>query len=295
MAVITGGWSRERERSWLSGSTVAGALDGMGVKAHVLDLADSRDTLLEGLADASKAFLAIAGRGAEDGRLQGVLETLGVPYTGSGVLASAVGMHKLHAKTLVSAAGVRVPASVKIAPDANVEEEAARAKKALGIPLIVKPVSEGGSIGLYVATTDDFALPSAISCAKEEEWMAEAFHAGRSVSVGVLEDEQGNAHVLPPLEAQTPNGIYSYAAKRGTAVCDYHCPARVAPRPWTTLSARRWPRTVPCTATRTRGTTSSWARTAGPGGWRSTRCPACRRPGTWPAWRLPPASPTSCC
>ncbi|WP_189711842.1 D-alanine--D-alanine ligase family protein [Streptomyces phaeofaciens] len=227
MAVITGGWSRERERSWLSGSTVAGALDGMGVKAHVLDLADSRDTLLEGLADASKAFLAIAGRGAEDGRLQGVLETLGVPYTGSGVLASAVGMHKLHAKTLVSAAGVRVPASVKIAPDANVEEEAARAKKALGIPLIVKPVSEGGSIGLYVATTDDFALPSAISCAKEEEWMAEAFHAGRSVSVGVLEDEQGNAHVLPPLEAQTPNGIYSYAAKRGTAVCDYHCPARV--------------------------------------------------------------------
>lgn len=230
VAVVTGGWSRERDRSWLSGRTVAKALDDMGVKAHVVDLAGSRDTLLEGLAEASKAFLAIAGRGAEDGRLQGALETLGVPYTGSGVLASAVGMHKLHAKTLVAATGVRVPDAVKLEPDGTVEtleDEATRIKAALGIPLMVKPVSEGGSIGLHVASSDDFAVSSAISCAEDGEWMAEAFHTGRSVSVGVLEDGQGNVHVLPPLEAQTPNGVYSYAAKRGTAECDYHCPARV--------------------------------------------------------------------
>src|SRR5215204_4666781 len=82
VAVISGGWSRERDRSLLSGTTATDALTGMGVKTRVLDLAD-RDELLDGLDGASLAFLAIAGRGAEDGRLQGLLETLGVAYTGS--------------------------------------------------------------------------------------------------------------------------------------------------------------------------------------------------------------------
>ncbi|MEW2117677.1 D-alanine--D-alanine ligase [Streptomyces sp. NPDC005474] len=230
VAVITGGWSRERDRALLSGRTVADALTVMGVKAHVIDLADSREGLLEGLGDAAMAFLAIAGRGAEDGRLQGLLETLSVPYTGSGVLASAIGMNKIHAKTVVSAAGVCVPRGTRIDPKADADVEAVRVSQLLDLPVMIKPISEGGSIGVQVATTVDsvtFALEQLD--VTDGEMMAEAFHRGRSVSVGVLEDALGAVHVLPPLEARTPNGVYSYAAKRGTAVCDYHCPARVSP------------------------------------------------------------------
>ncbi|GAB2966718.1 D-alanine--D-alanine ligase [Streptomyces pseudoechinosporeus] len=227
VAVVTGGWSQERDRSLLSGTTVTDALTDMGIKTRSLDLAE-REELLDGLDSVGVAFLAIAGRGAEDGRLQGLLETLGVPYTGSGVLASAVGMNKLHSKTLAAAAGVRVPRGVRIAPTATAEDEAARIEQLVGLPVIVKPVSEGGSIGLQVATTVE-SLAVALLDVAEGELMAEAFHPGRSVSVGVLEDPLGAVHVLPPLEAQTPNGVYSYAAKRGTTACDYHCPARVSP------------------------------------------------------------------
>jgi D-alanine-D-alanine ligase len=228
VTVITGGWSQERDRSLLSGRTVDDALTGMGIKTHVLDLNVPSRELLARLADTDLAVLAIAGRGAEDGRLQGLLETLGIPYTGSGVLASAVGMHKLCAKTLVSAAGVRVPQAANINSAADADEEAARIMECLGLPVIVKPVSEGGSIGLHVATSDDITLSAAISHAEEGEWMVEAFHSGRSVSIGVLEDRHGGVHVLPALEARTPNGVYSYAAKRGSAECDYYCPARIS-------------------------------------------------------------------
>ncbi|MEW2134665.1 D-alanine--D-alanine ligase [Streptomyces sp. NPDC005435] len=226
VAVITGGWSRERDRSLLSGQTVAEALDGMGVKTRVLDLAH-HESLVDQLADMDKAFLAIAGRGAEDGRLQGLLETLAIPYTGSGVLASAIGMQKIHAKTVVSPAGVRVPRGVRINRAAPATVEATRISGLLDLPVIVKPVSEGGSIGLQVAA-DHHSLVSIIEDGGADELMAEVFHPGRAVSVGVLEDQLGAAHALPPLEARTPNGVYSYAAKRGTADCDYHCPARVS-------------------------------------------------------------------
>ncbi|MEU9286450.1 hypothetical protein AB0D57_17440 [Streptomyces sp. NPDC048275] len=237
VAVITGGWSRERDRALLSGSTVVDTLADMGVKTRVLDLADAREDLLEGLDGVKTAVLAIAGRGAEDGRLQGLLETLGVAYTGSGVLASAIGMHKIHAKTLVAVAGVRVPKGTRIDATANAGDEADRVSRLLGLPVIVKPVGEGGSIGVRVAITLG-ALAAAISDVKAGgELMAEVFYPGRSVSVGVLEGPHGALHVLPPLEAETPNGVYSYAAKRGESACDYFCPARVSPG--TLVSLRR--------------------------------------------------------
>ncbi|MEU5281089.1 D-alanine--D-alanine ligase [Streptomyces asoensis] len=227
VVVITGGWSRERDRALLSGRTVAGALDEMGVKTRVIDLSEPREDLLDSLVEAERAFLAIAGRGAEDGRLQGLLETLGVPYTGSGVLASAIGMNKIHAKTVVSAAGIRVPVGTRIEPRALPDDEAARISSMLELPVILKPISEGGSIGIQLATSGE-SLASALFHVADEELMAEAFHPGRTLSIGVLEDRAGLLHALPPLEAVTPNGIYSYAAKRGTADCAYHCPARVS-------------------------------------------------------------------
>jgi D-alanine-D-alanine ligase len=197
----------------------------MGIKTTVLDLEAPRDELLVGLADVELAFLAIAGRGAEDGKLQGLLETLGVPFTGSGVLASAVGMHKLHAKEIVAAAGVRVPAGVRVNMGASAGNEAARLKAALGLPLVVKPIMEGGSIGVRMVESEQ-SLTAALG-ESSGPLMGEQFVAGRSVSVGVLEDRQGRLHVLPVLETETVDGIYSYAAKRGADPCDYHCPARL--------------------------------------------------------------------
>lgn len=180
VAVITGGWSRERDRALLSGKTVTAALTDMGVTAHAIGLADPREVLLNGLGDAATAFLAIAGRGAEDGRLQGLLETLSVPSTGSGVLASAIGMNKLHAKTLVSAAGVCVPRGTRIDPTAAADDEAVRVSQLLGgLPVMIKPVSECGSIGVQVATTvQSLSLALEQLDVADGEMMAEVFLPG---------------------------------------------------------------------------------------------------------------------
>ncbi|MGW4883451.1 D-alanine--D-alanine ligase family protein [Streptomyces murinus] len=227
IAVITGGWSQERDRSLLSGEEVIKALAYLGVDVRVIDLRDDHRTLVGQLQGVSAAFLAIAGRGAEDGRLQGLLETLGIPYTGSGVRASALGMHKITAKTIVASAGVPVPDGCAVEREAKPRAEASRLAARLGLPVIVKPVSEGGSIGLRVIQTVD-ELADAILGA-DSDLMAEVFHPGRSVSVGVLADETtGTTQVLPPLEAEAPGGIYSYDAKRSQADCTYFCPARVS-------------------------------------------------------------------
>ncbi|MEU1628202.1 D-alanine--D-alanine ligase [Streptomyces sp. NPDC020096] len=227
IAVITGGWSRERDRSLLSGRTVTGSLTSQGIEARVVDLETDRETLVDNLAGASLAFLAIAGRGAEDGRLQGLLETLGIDYTGSGVRASALGMHKPLAKTVVATAGVPVPAGTMVDLTRGTQCEVDRITRLLGLPVIVKPASEGGSIGLRIAGGSD-QLAVAIGQVAEHEVMAERFHPGRSISVGVLEDH-GTLRVLPALEVETTDGVYTYEAKRAQADCRYHCPARVSP------------------------------------------------------------------
>jgi len=176
------------------------------------------------LTGASCAFLAIAGTGAEDGLLQGVLDTLGVPYTGSGVLASAVGMHKPTAKALVSAEGVPVAEGEAIAP--GDVRTAAVAGDDLGWPVIVKPVSEGGSVGMAIAA--DARELAAITSTAANELLVERLYPGQAVTVGVLEGSDGKLMVLPPLEARTPTtGFYSYEARRDPALHSYVCPADV--------------------------------------------------------------------
>jgi len=228
LAVITGGWSRERDRSLLSGHAVMGSLARQGIEAIRLDLDAGPKDLLAGLGGVGLAFLAIAGRGGEDGRLQGLLETLRIDYTGSGVRACALGMHKPLAKTAVAAAGVSVPAGTVVDSVGGVELEVERIGHLFGWPVIVKPVGEGGSIGLRVATGPS-ELAEALRCREAGgELMVERFHPGRPVSVGVLEDQQGACCVLPTLETEAPGGVYTYEAKRGQAECVYHCPARVS-------------------------------------------------------------------
>ncbi|MFJ6573418.1 D-alanine--D-alanine ligase [Streptomyces sp. NPDC091292] len=226
IAVITGGWSSERERSLVSGHAVLESLDRQNVKAKAIDL-DVRAALAEGLSEVHIAFLAIAGRGAEDGRLQGALETLGIDYTGSGVLSSALAMNKPVAKAIVQAAGVRVPAGSVVDPTRGAQFEADRLAWLLGFPVIVKPTNEGGSIGLTVAR-DVTRLAMTINVATpSRDLMVEEFCPGRSVSVGVLEYPDGSLRVFPPLEVDTSGEIYSYETKRRSGGVTYHCPARL--------------------------------------------------------------------
>ncbi|MEW1551808.1 D-alanine--D-alanine ligase family protein [Streptomyces tsukubensis] len=227
LAVITGGWSTERERALLSGTTVAEALTGIGIEHRVFDLADDPHTLMTGLKESELALLAIAGRGAEDGPLQGLLETAGVRYTGSGVFASAVGMNKTAAKELVSAQGVITPSGTPVRRGQDPDEQAEAIADGFGLPVIVKPVSEGGSIGLALARTAG-ELADALRVQAGVSMMVEEYIEGRPVSVGVLERADGTLHVLPPLEAETADGIYSAAAKNRPDLTAYHCPARVS-------------------------------------------------------------------
>ncbi|MFI1865496.1 D-alanine--D-alanine ligase family protein [Streptomyces jumonjinensis] len=246
VAVVTGGWSRERDRSLLSGSTVTGALRDLGIETRVLDLEEGQKSLVAQLQGVELAFLAIAGRGAEDGRLQGLLESIGVPYTGSGVFASAAGMHKTTAKDIVAAWGVTVAADTRIAPEAPPEIEARRVVEQCGLPVIVKPVSEGGSIGLALARTSE-EVATAIREA-DVPVMAEEYISGRSVSVGILQDPDGGLHILPPLETEAAGGVYSYAAKRQPGLTAYHCPARLSEAVLQDLevAARRAHLALPC-------------------------------------------------
>ncbi|MEV0487385.1 hypothetical protein AB0I69_43135 [Streptomyces sp. NPDC050508] len=226
LAVITGGWSAERERSLLSGQAVLGALHDLKLTADIIDL-DDQNELGKRLDGVQTAFLAIAGRGAEDGRLQGYLETRGLRYTGSGVLASALAMHKLRAKTIVESAGVHTLSSTAVNSTPEADDEAARIIRLLGSDVIIKPVNEGCSVGIRLPRGRD-ELASVLRETADTALMAETYYPGRSVSVAVLEDEDaGFVETLPPIEAVTPGRLYTQAAKQGDDVCVYHCPARL--------------------------------------------------------------------
>ena len=224
LAVITGGWSAERERSLLSGQAVLGALHDLGLTADIIDL-DDRNELDKRLDGVQTAFLAIAGRGGEDGRLQGYLETRAIRYTGSGVLASAVAMHKVVAKTIVEAAGVHTLSSTAVHPAAEADDEAARIIRLLGSDVIIKPVNEGCSVGIRLPRGRD-ELTAILRERTDTSLMAETYYPGRSVSVAVLEDEDARwVETLPAIEAVTPGRLYTQAAKQGDDECVYHCPA----------------------------------------------------------------------
>jgi D-alanine-D-alanine ligase len=194
-----------------------------GIAAQMIDIADPG--FVESVRRVDVAFLAIAGQFAEDGKLQGVLETLGVPYTGSGVLASALAMNKPAAKVMVAAHGVPVLPSVPVDGCRSAASVAAELVEAVGLPLMLKPESEGGSIDLAVAH-DVSELAGFLTASRQRQRMlAERFCAGRPVTVGVLEGRAG-LQVLPALETQVKGReFYDYHAKRDAGLRAYRCPA----------------------------------------------------------------------
>jgi len=222
VGVLFGGRSAEREISLISGNGVLQALKSKGIDAHAFDPAER--SLAELAAEKfDRVFIALHGRYGEDGTLQGALELLGIPYTGSGVMASSVGMDKVTTKIVWLAAGVPTPRYVTIAAGANVDTDAIVAE--LGLPLIVKPPLEGSTIGI-TKVLDAAGLQAAVDLARQYDKvvLVEQFIQGREFSVPVL-GSGPTARALPIVEIVAPEGNYDYQNKYFTDDTKYHCPA----------------------------------------------------------------------
>jgi D-alanine-D-alanine ligase len=205
VAVLMGGCSAEREISLRSGAAVLQALRAAGVDAVGIDAAD-RD-LLDALVKGgfSRAFIALHGRGGEDGVIQGLLQSIGLPYTGSGVLGSALGMDKLRTKQVWHSAGLPTPDFTVLANVADVGQ----AKDKLQYPVMVKPSHEGSSIGITkVDEADGLMTAWRLAAQYDDSVLVEQWIEGMEYTAAILGDE-----VLPLIRLQTPNAFYDYAAK----------------------------------------------------------------------------------
>ncbi len=215
VAVLMGGNSAEREISLLSGNGVLKALKSRGVDAHAFDPAE-RD-LFELKRDGfERCFIALHGRGGEDGTVQGVLQVLGVPYTGSGVLGSALAMDKVRAKLVWTASGLPTPPSEYLSAEGDLRAAASR----LGLPLVVKPVNEGSSIGITkVRAVDELDEAYALAVNYDRVVMAEKLVEGPEYTASIVGDA-----ALPLIRIDAPQGNYDYQAKYFTDDTQYHCP-----------------------------------------------------------------------
>ena len=215
VAVLMGGRSAEREISLKSGTMVLNALKKSGVDAHAFD---PRDSGLEALKAQrfERAFIALHGRFGEDGTVQGALEYLGIPYTGSGVMASALAMDKWRTKLLWRAAGLPTPAYELI----NVRTDPAGLAARLGLPLMVKPAREGSSIGMSKVTSIEKIAPARELAARYDDIViAERFIEGMELTAGILGEQP-----LPLIRLETPREFYDYQAKYFADDTRYICP-----------------------------------------------------------------------
>jgi D-alanine-D-alanine ligase len=216
VAVLLGGRSAEREISLKSGHAVLGALLRGGVDAHPFDPSEHRmEALLEQGFD--RAHIALHGRYGEDGTVQGALELMGVPYTGSGVMASALAMDKWRTKLLWEAAGITTPHHILI----NEQSDFGKIAKEVGLPMIVKPGREGSTIGLS-KVEDEKDLPVAWGIAAQHDAMvlAEQFIEGTELTVAILGDL-----ALPLVRIEVESGLYDYEAKYISDQTQYFCPS----------------------------------------------------------------------
>jgi D-alanine-D-alanine ligase len=216
VAVLFGGDSAEREISLKSGSAVLAALKRRGIEAEGFD---PKDLPLAKLKDRhfDRVWIALHGPGGEDGTLQGALEFLGIPYTGSGVLGSAVGMDKLRTKRLAAAVGVGTADTLVLRSAADCREALER----FGLPLIVKPASQGSSVGMSKVTlAEEMEAAWQRAAAVDRVVFAEPWITGAEYTVAVL-----HRRVLPAIRIETSNSFYDYEAKYLRNDTRYHCPS----------------------------------------------------------------------
>jgi D-alanine-D-alanine ligase len=215
-AVLLGGDSAEREISLLSGNAVLAALKRRGVDAHGFDPKDKPLSALVGEGFA-RAWNSLHGPGGEDGLMQGALEWLGVPYTGSGVLASALTMDKLKTKRVVVGAGYTAPQYAVLSSTADLEPALQR----IGLPMMIKPASQGSSVGMSkVKSAEELPRAYAEASAVDPIVFAEAFVSGDEYTVGVLQDR-----ALPSIRIVPATEFYDYQAKYFRNDTQYFCPS----------------------------------------------------------------------
>ncbi|MBL8038481.1 MAG: D-alanine--D-alanine ligase [Nitrospira sp.] len=225
IAVLMGGWSSEREISLKTGQAVHQALLRRGYDAVAIDVGDQ---LYQDLKEqeVAIAFLSLHGPGGEDGLIQGFLETLGIPYTGSGVRASAVGMHKVMTKTLLAAHGVPVPPGTVIRRGDRPSLAKILKECKLQLPIVVKPVSQGSTIGVTVVRrAAQWKEALALAHRYDPEAMVEGYIPGHEATVSILGTAMNGAKVLPAIEIVAPEGFYDFSAKYQKGKTQYLCPA----------------------------------------------------------------------
>ena len=227
IAVLCGGASSEREVSLRSGKKVHEAIASLGLKSFIIDTADR--SFIKELAekDIDLACIALHGRGGEDGTIQGLLEIMGIPYTGSGVLASAQAMNKISAKKIWEASRVPTPKYRRIDPDLEIKPQCERLLKYFPLPLVIKPVSEGSSFGVSIIKSADAVLDAVDRTVKKyREVFVEEFIKGKEVTVGIL-GSGPQAKALPVLELRPKGEFYDYESKYTPGGTDFIIPARL--------------------------------------------------------------------
>jgi len=251
IAVLLGGYSAERDVSLQSGAAVLKGLREGGIDAYAVDPREVPVTTLkeEGF---DKVFIALHGRGGEDGTLQGLLEFMGLPYTGSGVMASAITMDKLRTKLLWKGAGLPVAPWVGLTRKAFVAglDDATRQEiAALGLPLIVKPSREGSSVGMSkVEASETLDAALALAFEHDDEILIEKWLNGPEFTVAILGEE-----ILPSIRIQPAGTFYDYEAKYLSDDTQYFCPSgleasresalnNLVLQAWNALGCRGWGR-----------------------------------------------------
>jgi len=224
VAVLMGGSSAEREVSLMSGSGVLTALKSQGVDAYAFDPA-AQDLSELKREQFDRCFIALHGRHGEDGTVQGALELLGIPYTGSGVMASAIAMDKVMTKRVWLAEGLPTPRWVWLAPDDQAAERVRTVPDELGLPLIVKPPREGSSIGVTKVQVDSQMQDAVtLSVQYDPDVLCEEFIEGEEITCPVLGDGP-SARALPVIKIVAPEGAYDYQNKYFTDVTQYLVPS----------------------------------------------------------------------
>ena len=251
IAVLLGGTSAEREVSLNSGAAVLAGLREGGIDAYPVDPKEVDVTQLKSMGF-QKVFIALHGRGGEDGTLQGMLELMGLPYTGSGVMASALSMDKLRSKLLWQGAGLPVAPWVALTRaefEKGLSDKQLAEISALGLPVIVKPSREGSSVGMSKVVAEN-ALQDALRLAfqHDEEVLIEKWLSGPEFTVAILGEE-----ILPSIRIQTAGTFYDYEAKYLSDETQYFCPGLEHParesaiqslvlKAWNVLGCKGWGR-----------------------------------------------------
>lgn len=219
VAVLAGGWSAEREISLKSGAAVLDALRRRGVNAHGFDPAERP---LAALSEFDRAFIALHGRGGEDGVIQGALEVMDIPYTGTGVLGSALGLDKLRAKLIWRALGLPTPAFLPLDSEAAL----GRVEAELGFPVMVKPSHEGSSLGMTRVDSSAALLQAwRKACQYDRKVFAERWIGGQEYTVSLL-----GRQALPVIRIEPASMFYDFDAKYRATETRLHCPCGLSAR-----------------------------------------------------------------